>query len=187
MSNPRISICRRRGQSRSDDARHSRISGCATSSRLGPRVAGRSCWQAPDHLRWSVRYRERVCRSSLTGKEYGWARRVIGRRRARSCRRQAVIAESFERIHRSNLVSMGVLPLEFRPRRMRRRSDHRPRDLRHPWNGDHAETTRRSHRTRHLRRWRIQDITATADRHAGTGCVPQRRGLPHVVRQLVKT
>ncbi|MDO4537595.1 MAG: aconitate hydratase AcnA [Coriobacteriales bacterium] len=28
---------------------------------------------------------------------------------------QAVIAESFERIHRSNLVQMGVLPLEFSP------------------------------------------------------------------------
>ena len=27
---------------------------------------------------------------------------------------QAVIAESFERIHRSNLVGMGVLPLEFK-------------------------------------------------------------------------
>jgi aconitate hydratase len=26
---------------------------------------------------------------------------------------RAVIAESFERIHRSNLVNMGVLPLEF--------------------------------------------------------------------------
>jgi len=26
----------------------------------------------------------------------------------------AVIAESFERIHRSNLVGMGVLPLQFR-------------------------------------------------------------------------
>jgi aconitate hydratase len=26
---------------------------------------------------------------------------------------QAVIAESFERIHRSNLLGMGVLPLEF--------------------------------------------------------------------------
>jgi aconitate hydratase len=26
-----------------------------------------------------------------------------------------VIAESFERIHRSNLVGMGVLPLEFMP------------------------------------------------------------------------
>ena len=26
---------------------------------------------------------------------------------------RAVIAESFERIHRSNLVEMGVLPLEF--------------------------------------------------------------------------
>ena len=28
---------------------------------------------------------------------------------------KAVIAESFERIHRSNLVGMGVLPLEFQP------------------------------------------------------------------------
>jgi aconitate hydratase len=27
---------------------------------------------------------------------------------------RAVIAESFERIHRSNLVNMGVLPLQFR-------------------------------------------------------------------------
>jgi aconitate hydratase len=28
---------------------------------------------------------------------------------------QAVIAESYERIHRSNLVGMGVLPLQFQP------------------------------------------------------------------------
>jgi len=28
---------------------------------------------------------------------------------------RAVIAESYERIHRSNLVGMGVLPLEFEP------------------------------------------------------------------------
>ena len=28
---------------------------------------------------------------------------------------RAVIAESFERIHRSNLVAMGILPLEFSP------------------------------------------------------------------------
>ncbi|MDP1997987.1 MAG: aconitate hydratase, partial [Rhodoferax sp.] len=28
---------------------------------------------------------------------------------------KAVVAKSFERIHRSNLVGMGVLPLEFRP------------------------------------------------------------------------
>ena len=28
---------------------------------------------------------------------------------------KAVLAESFERIHRSNLIGMGVLPLEFRP------------------------------------------------------------------------
>ena len=28
---------------------------------------------------------------------------------------RAVIAQSFERIHRSNLVGMGVLPLQFKP------------------------------------------------------------------------
>ena len=52
----------------------------------------------------------------LGGKEYGtgssrdWAAKgssLLGIR--------AVIAESFERIHRSNLVGMGVLPLQFKP------------------------------------------------------------------------
>ena len=52
----------------------------------------------------------------LAGKEYGtgssrdWAAKgtlLLGVR--------AVIAESFERIHRSNLVGMGVVPLEFLP------------------------------------------------------------------------
>ena len=51
----------------------------------------------------------------IAGKEYGsgssrdWAAkgtRLLGVR--------AVIAESFERIHRSNLVNMGVLPLQFK-------------------------------------------------------------------------
>ena len=51
----------------------------------------------------------------IAGKEYGtgssrdWAAKgtkLLGVR--------AVIAESFERIHRSNLVGMGVLPLEFK-------------------------------------------------------------------------
>jgi aconitate hydratase len=52
----------------------------------------------------------------IAGKEYGsgssrdWAAKgtlLLGVR--------AVIAESFERIHRSNLVNMGVLPLQFQP------------------------------------------------------------------------
>jgi aconitate hydratase len=52
----------------------------------------------------------------ITGKEYGtgssrdWAAKganLLGVR--------AVISESYERIHRSNLVGMGVLPLEFAP------------------------------------------------------------------------
>jgi aconitate hydratase len=52
----------------------------------------------------------------LGGKEYGsgssrdWAAKgtaLLGVR--------AVLAESFERIHRSNLIGMGVLPLQFKP------------------------------------------------------------------------
>jgi len=52
----------------------------------------------------------------VAGAEYGagssrdWAAkgtRLLGVR--------AVIAESFERIHRSNLIGMGVLPLQFAP------------------------------------------------------------------------
>jgi len=63
----------------------------------------------------SVKYAERnVPLVILAGKEYGsgssrdWAAkgpRLLGVR--------AVIAESFERIHRSNLVGMGILPLQF--------------------------------------------------------------------------
>ncbi len=59
---------------------------------------------------------ERVPLVVLAGKEYGagssrdWAAkgpRLLGVR--------AVIAEGYERIHRSNLVGMGILPLQFRP------------------------------------------------------------------------
>jgi aconitate hydratase len=52
----------------------------------------------------------------LAGKEYGsgssrdWAAKGVMLLGVR-----AVIAESFERIHRSNLVGMGVLPLQFPP------------------------------------------------------------------------
>jgi aconitate hydratase len=65
----------------------------------------------------SVRYAEAgVPLMILAGKEYGsgssrdWAAKgvlLLGVR--------VVIAESFERIHRSNLVGMGVLPLQFVP------------------------------------------------------------------------
>ena len=65
----------------------------------------------------SVRYREAgVPLIVLAGKEYGsgssrdWAAKgplLLGIR--------AVIAESYERIHRSNLVGMGILPLQYKP------------------------------------------------------------------------
>jgi aconitate hydratase len=65
----------------------------------------------------AVQYaRERVPLLVLAGKEYGsgssrdWAAKgplLLGIK--------VVIAESFERIHRSNLVGMGILPLQFLP------------------------------------------------------------------------
>ena len=64
-----------------------------------------------------MRYRdEGVPLVIIAGREYGsgssrdWAAKgttLLGVR--------AVIAESYERIHRSNLVGMGVLPLQFLP------------------------------------------------------------------------
>jgi aconitate hydratase len=52
----------------------------------------------------------------IAGKEYGTgSSRDWAAKGTRLLGVKAVIAESFERIHRSNLVGMGVLPLEFRP------------------------------------------------------------------------
>ena len=46
---------------------------------------------------------------------------------------RAVLAESFERIHRSNLVGMGVLPLQFGDGESAEQpGPDRARDLRHP-------------------------------------------------------
>jgi len=65
----------------------------------------------------AMRYRdEHVPLIVIAGKEYGsgssrdWAAKGTILLSVR-----AVLAESFERIHRSNLVGMGVLPLEFLP------------------------------------------------------------------------
>jgi aconitate hydratase len=78
-------------------------------TRLLPEGEGMSIFDA------SVKYAERgIPLVILAGKEYGsgssrdWAAkgpRLLGVR--------AVIAQSYERIHRSNLVGMGILPLQF--------------------------------------------------------------------------
>jgi aconitate hydratase len=87
---------------------------------LVPGVEGGVTIHLPDKERlWiydaSVRYRqENVPLMIIAGKEYGtgssrdWAAKgtlLLGIK--------AVLAESYERIHRSNLVGMGVLPLQF--------------------------------------------------------------------------
>ena len=89
---------------------------------LVPGVEGGVTLHLPDSERMSIyaaalRYHaEGVPLIVIAGKEYGtgssrdWAAkgtRLLGVR--------AVLAESYERIHRSNLVGMGVLPLQFLP------------------------------------------------------------------------
>jgi len=89
-------------------------------NQLAPGTEGGWTVHVPDSEKmWiydaAMRYqREGVPLLIIAGKEYGsgssrdWAAkgvRLLGVR--------AAIAESFERIHRSNLVGMGVLPLEF--------------------------------------------------------------------------
>jgi aconitate hydratase len=91
-------------------------------NRLAPGTEGGVTRHLPDGEEMSIydaamQYRdEGVPLVILAGKEYGsgssrdWAAkgpRLLGVR--------AVIAESYERIHRSNLVGMGVLPLQFMP------------------------------------------------------------------------
>ncbi|MBE3072000.1 MAG: aconitate hydratase AcnA [Acidobacteria bacterium] len=91
-------------------------------NQLVPGVEGGWTIHLPDGEQMSIfdaatRYRdEGVPLIVLAGKEYGsgssrdWAAKgtvLLGVR--------AVLAESFERIHRSNLVNMGVLPLQFKP------------------------------------------------------------------------
>ncbi|MCS6779518.1 MAG: aconitate hydratase AcnA [Geminicoccaceae bacterium] len=86
---------------------------------LGGKEGGRTILHPDGVEMWiydaAMRYKERgVPVVVIGGKEYGtgssrdWAAKgpaLLGVK--------AVIAESFERIHRSNLVGMGVLPLEF--------------------------------------------------------------------------
>jgi len=90
-------------------------------NRLAPGTEGGVTLHQPDGEAMSIydaamQYRdEGVPAIILAGKEYGsgssrdWAAKgpaLLGIR--------AVIAESYERIHRSNLVGMGILPLQFR-------------------------------------------------------------------------
>ncbi len=89
-------------------------------NQLAPGTEGGWTVHLPDGEKMSIydaamRYRqEGTWLLILAGKEYGsgssrdWAAKGV-----RLLGVNAVIAESFERIHRSNLVGMGVLPLQF--------------------------------------------------------------------------
>ncbi|HCM38376.1 MAG: aconitate hydratase 1 [Bdellovibrionales bacterium GWB1_52_6] len=91
-------------------------------NRMLPGVEGGLTVHLPQETRMTIydaamKYKqERVPLIIVAGKEYGtgssrdWAAKgpkLLGVR--------AIIAESFERIHRSNLIGMGILPLQFSP------------------------------------------------------------------------
>ncbi len=90
-------------------------------NQLAPGTEGGWTRHQPDDEQMSIydaslRYRqEGVGLLILAGKEYGsgssrdWAAKGVALLGVK-----AVIAESFERIHRTNLVGMGVLPLQFK-------------------------------------------------------------------------
>ena len=130
------------------------------------------------------RYREAgVPLAVIAGKEYGsgssrdWAAKgpsLLGVR--------FVIAESYERIHRSNLVGMGVLPLQFarggvggvaRP--------HRPRDVLGPGTGERRVTRDCGSRSRPSGKTgarRAFDAIVRIDGAAEVGVLRERRPAP---------
>ena len=75
-----------------------------TTTARSPRSSRRPSTTLPPARRWS----------SWPARSTAPARRATGPPRAPRCSGvKAVIAESYERIHRSNLIGMGVLPLQY--------------------------------------------------------------------------
>ena len=126
----------------------------------------------------------------LAGKEYGsgssrdWAAKgtlLLGVR--------AVIAESYERIHRSNLVGMGVLPLQFVGRRDGRVA--RPRrgasvhDPRHRGGVAAARSWSRSRRRRTTAPRRSFEVLARVDSPADVEYLRHGGILQMVLRRMM--
>ena len=91
---------------------------------------------------------------------------------------RAVLAASFERIHRSNLVMMGVLPLEFAAGHdLAIARPHRRRSLRHSRPRRQPRAAAEAQGRRHQSRRRAQRIRShRAHRHARRArLLPQRR------------
>ncbi|MFG1908596.1 aconitate hydratase AcnA [Kribbella sp. NPDC048928] len=111
----------------------------------------------------------------VAGKEYGtgssrdWAAKgpaLLGVR--------AVLAQSFERIHRSNLVGLGILPLEFLPGEGGGLTGNAPIDI--ELHDDNSATARSAGRTYRLKVRLDTPREHAYHRHGGV--------LPHVLQEL---
>ena len=182
-------------QSRSDDARHVRQhppaerDGARHRRRLVGDRAGRQAASSSTTWRW--RYQKAGTPLVIVaGKEYGtgssrdWAAKgtlLLGVR--------AVIAESFERIHRSNLVGMGVLPLEFTNGDTRQSLGLTGSRRSISW--DSTRTSSRGRRSRcastaaRAERQRSSSVLARIDTPEEMNYYKNGGILPYVLRQLV--
>ena len=163
---------------------------------LAPGTEGSRTQHLPDGEEMTIfdaaqRYRqEGVPLLVFAGKEYGtgssrdWAAKgpaLLGVR--------AAIAESFERIHRSNLVGMGVLPLEFETgRSLSRPGAHRPGDVRHPRRRDRPRAARQAQRPGDEATTEMSSefpVTVRIDTPVELAYYRHGGILPYVLRQLV--
>ena len=163
---------------------------------LVPGTEGGITLHFPDGERMTIydaamRYRdEGVPLIVLAGKEYGsgssrdWAAKgtlLLGVR--------AVLAETYERIHRSNLVGMGVLPLQFREGENAATlglSGQEVFDVSRP-ERRHSPALG-SHRNRRRARWREEDFQSHRPARLGRGSelLPQRRHPAHGAAQFAE-
>jgi aconitate hydratase len=140
----------------------------------------------------SVTYRDRgVPLVVIAGKEYGsgssrdWAAKgtlLLGVR--------AVIAESFERIHRSNLVNMGILPLRFKEGENAASLNLTGRETFDIVGAGEGLTPRGDVTVRvRAENGAVSEFTATARIDTPEELVAYRHGgiLPYVLRQLVRS
>jgi aconitate hydratase len=138
----------------------------------------------------SEQYRaNRVPLIVIAGKEYGsgssrdWAAKgtqLLGVR--------AVIAESFERIHRSNLVGMGVLALEFKPGENRESLGLTGREVYSITGLASGLKPRQTLKVRAVENGKVKefDVIARVDTPEDVAYIRHGGVLPYVLRELLK-
>ena len=132
----------------------------------------------------AVAYAKRNAAGCVRWRNTAPARAATGRHGHTPLGVRAVIAESFERIHRSNLVGMGVAPLQFTGTAGRDPSStaRKPSRLRARRQSEAAPEAGYGH---HARQWqKTNGQIAKPDRHRRSRIFPKWRYFAVCLRQL---